>query len=429
MVETCCSEAEKLTNFGYRYYITKMPNINPKILEWARETAGFSLSEAAHKLVINHARGLSGEQRLLAIEAGESKPTRSQLVRMAKHYRRPLLTFYMHSPPVAGERGQDFRTLPLEYSRSQKALVDALIRDVRARQDIASALVREEEEATPISFVGSMTIRSDPKAVLESIKTTLNLDLAQYRLRANNGANLTGFRYLRRQTEKAGIFVLLVGNLGSHNTSFDVESFRGIALADKFAPFIVINDQDSEKAWSFTLLHELCHIWLGQTGISSQKATGELEVFCNAVAGEFFIPKIEATEFIGLKSLNFEELQKQINRIAEAKNISSTMVAYKLLNLGIIDQSNWNILSRLFRNSWLANKQSLKEANKEKEGGPNYYVVKRHKIGEGLVSLARRNLAEGNISPTKASSLLGVKPTSVYALVNPVSNLTSGRAA
>lgn len=406
-----------------------MPNLNPKILEWARETAGFSLSEAAHKLAINQARGLSGEQRLLAIEAGEVKPSRSQLVRMSKHYRRPLLTFYMLSPPVAGERGQDFRTLPLEYSRSQKALVDALIREVKARQDIASSLVREEEETTPISFVGSMTIRSGPKTVLESIKTTLNLDLAQYRLRANNNTNLTGFKYLRRQVEKAGIFVSLVGNLGSHNTTLDVETFRGIALADKFAPFIVINDQDSKKAWSFTLLHELCHIWLGQTGISSQKTTGELEVFCNAVAGEFFIPEIETIEFVGLKSLSFDELQRQISLIADAKNVSSSMVAYRLLNLGVIEQSNWNILSRLFQSSWRANKQSLKDANKEKEGGPNYYVVKRHKIGEGLVSLARRNLAEGNISPTRASSLLGVKPTSVYALVNPVSNLTSGRVA
>jgi Zn-dependent peptidase ImmA (M78 family) len=406
-----------------------MPELNPKILVWARETAGFSLIEAAHKLDINTTRSKTGELRLLEIESGVSQPTRSQLVRMAKLYRRPLLTFYMLAPPVAGERGQDFRTLPAEYSNSQKALVDALIRDVRARQEIASYLVRVEEDVRPIAFVGSMTTRSGHKEVLESIKTNLNIDLLQFRSNSNMSSNPTGFKYLRRQAEKAGIFVSLVGNLGSHTTTFDLETFRGIALADKFAPFIVINDQDSEKAWSFTLLHELCHIWLGQTGISSQKATSALEVFCNAVAAEFLIPEIEAPEFSRLKGLNFQELQTQIIRVAEAKNVSSSMVAYRLFSLGVIDQGSWSKLSALFRSAWLSKKQSLKEANKERDSGPNYYVVKRHKIGDGLVSLARRNLAEGNISPIKASSMLGVKPTSVYSLVNPASSLSSGKAA
>ena len=35
------------------------------------------------------------------------------------------------------------------------------------------------------------------------------------------------------------------GNLGSHHTDLEVEVFRGFALADDFAPFVVVNPKDS----------------------------------------------------------------------------------------------------------------------------------------------------------------------------------------
>jgi hypothetical protein len=41
-----------------------LPKINPEILRWARETAGLSLTEAASKLRIKKARGISPVDRL-----------------------------------------------------------------------------------------------------------------------------------------------------------------------------------------------------------------------------------------------------------------------------------------------------------------------------------------------------------------------------
>jgi transcriptional regulator with XRE-family HTH domain len=102
-----------------------MPSVNPEILRWARETAGLSLEDAAAKLSLGGARGLAPEQRLAAYEIGEHEPSRPLLVRMAKQYRRPLLTFYLTKPPRLGERGEDYRTLPPEHSRVQDALLDA----------------------------------------------------------------------------------------------------------------------------------------------------------------------------------------------------------------------------------------------------------------------------------------------------------------
>src|SRR5262249_35213803 len=291
--------------------ILPMPSINPDILRWARESAGLSLDDAAAKLEIREARGVRPGQRLAAYENGKREPSRRLLVRMAKQYRRPLVTFYLPARPRLGERGEDFRTLPPEHSRAQDALLDALIRDVRARQQMLRAALEDEEEAVRLQFVASMSLRDGVDAVLKSIQETLDLDLEQYR-RRQVGERPGGFAYLREQAEKAGIYVLLIGNLGSHHTSLDVETFRGFALADALAPLIVINDEDAETAWAFTLLHELCHIWLGATGVSGANPSAAVEQFCNDVAGKFFLP---ITEINSLRDLRGEAFNKIVRRI------------------------------------------------------------------------------------------------------------------
>ena len=70
-----------------------MPAVNPEILVWARETAGLTLQDAAAKVGIRDARGVAAVDRLAALERGAGEPTRPVLVRMARHYRRPLLAF------------------------------------------------------------------------------------------------------------------------------------------------------------------------------------------------------------------------------------------------------------------------------------------------------------------------------------------------
>ncbi|WP_312016898.1 ImmA/IrrE family metallo-endopeptidase [Bradyrhizobium liaoningense] len=334
---------------------------------------------------------------------------------MAKHYRRPLLAFYMAAPPTQAERGEDFRTLPPEHSIAQDALVDALIRDVRARQQIVREALEEEDAAIRLPFVGSMTMRQGANAVLASIVETLNLDLERYRRGTNRQPG--GFAYLRHQAEQAGIYVLLIGNLGSHHTSLDVETFRGFALADEVAPFVVVNDQDAQTAWAFTLLHELCHIWLGATGVSGAVAESAVEQFCNDVAGRFLLPSAEIETLAGLRGASFESAVTRINDFAEQRNISRSMVAYKLLREGLIDRELWSRLTALFRSQWKAARASERERNREREGGPNYYVVRRHRLGDALVNLTGRMLAERILSPTKAGKVLGVKASNVYGVV------------
>jgi hypothetical protein len=100
-----------------------------------------------------------------------------------------------------------------------------------------------------------------PKVLAVRIAKRFEIDLKRYRAERTVEA---AFAYLRGKVEEGGVFVLLLGNLGSHHTNIPVEFFRGFAISDKLATMIVINDQDTKSAWSFTAMHELVHLWLGK---------------------------------------------------------------------------------------------------------------------------------------------------------------------
>src|SRR6202035_4579775 len=147
-------------------------------------TAGLSPSEAVEKLGIGNARGVSAVDRLATLEAGEVEPSRQLLLKMALHYRRPLVTFYMSAPPRKGDRGEDFRNIPDRHTDAE-ALVDALVRDFRARQSMVRDVLVDEEEAKPLPFIGSMTMDDGVGAVLASIRQIVRIDLSEFRAQAS----------------------------------------------------------------------------------------------------------------------------------------------------------------------------------------------------------------------------------------------------
>ena len=199
-----------------------MPQVNPDILRWARETAGLTLEDAVAKLSIKDARGTAAISRLRALEIGETSPTRAMLSKMAKQYRRPLLTFYLAQPPRRGNWGRDFRAPGADRSRREEALLDALVRNVQARQGLLrSAMLDDDDDIVPLSFVGSAAIDTPADRLVVSIRDTLALQLSDFRAERNSDA---AFRLLRSHAEQAGVFVLVLGDLGSYHTNWVLKS-------------------------------------------------------------------------------------------------------------------------------------------------------------------------------------------------------------
>ena len=394
-----------------------MPKVNPEILVWARQSAGLTLEEAAKKNQrLRDGQKASAADKLNALELGMAEPSRPVLVEMARVYRRPLVTFYLSKPPAQGERGTDFRTLATDHSTADDALLDAWVRDIRARQSMVRAILEDIEEAEPLPFVGSHVIGDGLPEVLASLKSLLDVDLDAYRKQRNATA---AFGLLRTRAENAGVFVLLKGNLGSHHTDIvDTDVFRGFTIADDVAPFVIINHHDARPAWSFTLLHELTHLLLGQTGVSGARAENDLERFCDDVASEFLFPQEESKELIFAQGTDFETIALQISARSNEANVSRTMLAYKIWRSGGIGRDTFNRLKNMFRAQWLSEREERREQTRQQQSGVvvNPYVTRRHQLGQPLVGLVRRAMTSGELTTSKASTVLGVRPSQVSSL-------------
>ena len=392
-----------------------MPRINPAIMIWARETAGFSQEEAARQLGFRNSPRSSAVEKLARIEQGQKEPSRSQLIKMAGQYRRPLLTFYLSRPPQTGKRGVDFRTLPRRNHCSDEARLDALIREIRARQSMVRVMLEEEDEGEALAFVGSHRIEDGSPAVLESLQVLLGLEAADYRARSDASA---AFNLLRGNAEDAGIYVLLKGDLGNYRTALDTTVFRGFSIADEVAPFVVINDQDARPAWSFTLLHETVHLLLGHTGISGSTVENEVERFCNDVAGEFLLPAGELKRLTLDGHRDIRGISERITAFASQFKVSSAMVAYKAYRSNLISRETYHQLAGMYRLAWRGERERSREQAREQDGGPSYYRVRRHRLGNRIVGLAERMMAADALSTSKAAQILGVKPRQVQPLLD-----------
>lgn len=379
---------------------------NSAVFRWARESAGLEPEDAARAIGIVLTS-------LIAIEKGDKEPSRTTLSKMAKVYRRSLLTFYLPMPPRKGDRGEDFRTVVGDRTVEADADVDALVRDLRARQSLVRTILEDDQDVQPLTFVGSASMNDGVSALATSIEQMLGITRAQYRAQKDVDS---AFKLLRERAESAGVFVLLIGNLGSHHSAIPVEAFRGFAVADRVAPFVVINDGDAKAAWSFTLLHELAHLWLGATGVSGGSAPEmKIERFCNDVAGEFLLPQADI-QVINVAGL---EINAQIDVITDHANrwrVSRQMVAYSLFKAGRITREDWRALEAGIRERWVMDRRREKEKSKD-SAGPTYYVLRRHRLGDAMLDFARHYSNAGALSPSKAAKVLGVKPRSVYPLL------------
>lgn len=389
-----------------------MPAVNPLILEWARETSGLPLAEAAKKLLLHSNTTHTAEEKLRSFENGSEDPSRILLNKMAKVYFRPLLTFYLDKIPNPPPKVVDFRSIQdATVSVRETALFNTLIRRLQAKQQTIKDLIVSEDKPNKRAFVNSIEIKDGKVNAVAALRATLNLSLESYRKCRDIDA---AFTLLRESVEDAGVFVLLASNLGSHHTTLSANVYRGATISDEFAPFILVNSNDSKAARSFTLLHEVVHLLLGHTCVSGGYANSSIEQFCNDVASEFLLPSAE----IHSKKWSVDKtLNMSITSFAFSINASSSMVAYRLYRSNIITNQQFSALRETYATYWRLHKEKKKKEAREKDGGPNYYVVSKYRLGSALVEYVSRMFHSGELATNEAARVLGVKPRQIEPLI------------
>ena len=330
---------------------------------------------------------------------------------MAKKYRRPLITFYLKDIPPANKLLADFRTLSETVDEVDVGLSDAVVRDILARQILIKGCLEEIGDAEKLIFIDSKKQVDGVASIVSSIKKELRFSLDAFRSEKDPKE---AFTYFRTLTENAGIFVILVDNLGNHHSTINVEVFRGFAFADETAPFIAINANDSPSAWSFTLAHELAHLWLGNCGVSGGKPRRNIEKFCNDVASELLLPNHELRYLEIDQRSPLQSAMDQIREFSKERKVSNTLVAYKLYREGSLSFEKYQKFQTVFREFFI--NQRRKEREHRAGGGPSYYKIRKHRLGKNLLRFVEQMMHEGNLTPTKASKVLGINANKVYTL-------------
>lgn len=368
--------------------------ITPKVLRWARETAKLSLDQAASKV-----SGLTPE-KLARWEEGTDHPTIRQAEILAKAYRRPFAVFFLPDIPRDFQPLQDYRR---KGSKELSTSAVFILRDLQEKHSWISELNKENDEPV-LPFVGRFSLSDDPRTIANDLLRTLGIDPKAYE-------GNEPFREWMTKAEALGIFISRTSFIHSR-MKLDSDEFQGFAIADPYAPFVFINTEDWDKAQLFTLVHELAHIWIAATGISTDVQPEALTVdvhpverFCNAVAAHALMPD-EVMAQLERKDLSSS---RSLRTIADRYGVSSWVLLVRALERGQISHEGYrNMKSTLDRefNEYLKLQAEKNEGREKPKGGPNPYLLRLNKNGRLFTQVVLDAFRGGVIQPTVASQLL-----------------------
>lgn len=373
--------------------------ITPNVLKWARESARMTEETAASKVSVS-------VDKLKEWEDGISQPTIRQAQTLAKAYKRPFALFFLPEIPRDFQPLQDFRK---KGSRLLSTSSVFIIREIQQKQAWIRD-VSEESDEGQLPFVGRFSINNNPTDVANDILQTLKINPAAYK--TDNP-----IKEWIDAAESNRIFISRTSFIHSR-LKLDSEEIQGFAISDPYAPFLFINSDDWNAPQLFTLVHELAHIWIAETGISNQIAPEiknkdkfhPVELFCNEVAANALIPE----SIIGNLDKNTFSNSKEVFKTAKLLGVSSFAFLVRALNLDLISISTYQKLKHeadIEYNAFLKREAEKKEKQREKEkpSGPNYFLLQLNRNSRLFTQTVLDAYRGGFIEPTQASSLLNVQ--------------------
>jgi Zn-dependent peptidase ImmA (M78 family)/DNA-binding XRE family transcriptional regulator len=362
--------------------------VTPEVLTWARTRSGLSYPQLQDKLKVS-------PEDIAAWERGDAHPPFDKAQKIAQVLHIPFGYLFLSDPPDLSVPLPDMRTQAERHPLSLDFL--EVVNDALVKQDWYRDHQQEIKEPR-LKFVGSFTLRDDSGKVAADIRRVLGMDLALRRSARDWGdyvAKLAG------RSEDAGILVMRSGVVGNATRrKLSSREFQGFALTDLFAPVVFVNSDDFKAAQVFTLVHELAHIWIGQSAISSIDPTtrrepeSPVELFCNHVATEALVPR---QEFEG--SWRNADVEMLIGRLARHFWVSTLVILRRAYELDKITRQEFVELLE----------QERKKYKKKRSFGGNYYRNVIARMGSKFTRAVLAEVREGNLLYRDAARLLRLK--------------------
>ncbi len=371
---------------------TRIENINSEILNWAITRAGNDLDEF---YVAN--------PNVLEWIKGEKKPTIKQLENFTHKVHVPFGYMFMKEPPS--------EELPIPFFRTGAAPRDKVslnvyhtIQIIKDRQNWLTNYL-QESGYSDLDFIGKYNDNSDYKEIANDIRNTLKL---QVNWASKHTTWEQTLDFLTIQIEEIGIIINFNGIVGNNTRrNISVDECRGFVLVNKKAPFLFINSADAKAAQMFTLIHELAHIWLGESAGFDNKqmlpADDPTEILCDKVAAEFLVPEI----FFREKWKNSQDI-KYLSRVFK---VSPIVIARRALDLGLISKP----VFFEFYNNYIF---EFKDKKENQSSGGNFYATAKKRISLRFASYVNNAVKENNLLYRDAYKLTSLKGNTYEKFIN-----------
>jgi Zn-dependent peptidase ImmA (M78 family) len=371
--------------------VTVRVEVNPELLAWARERSGLELDELMHRF-----------PRLEEWEQGDRSPTLKQLEGFAQATHTPIGFLFLTEPPDEQVPIPDYRTIgDRGVRRPSPNLLDTIYQCER-RQDWYRDYARANGENPP-DFVGSLTMDVPVVEAAATMREKLAFDID------GRGSNWSeALRLLIEHAESLGVLVMVNGVVGSNtHRKLDPQEFRGFALNDSFAPLVFVNGADTKAAQIFTLVHELTHLWLGETALdnadmASAPAEGT-ERWCNEVAAEVLVPLSSLIEQLRPN----EPLTEALDRLARTFKVSTLVIVRRIYDAG---SYNWYQYRAVYQ-AELA--RVLERLSRESDGG-NFFNTQPVRVSRRFARAVIASTLEGQTLHRDAFQMLGFRKLSTF---------------
>ena len=367
------------------------------MLSWARGRAGIESPEALGARF----------PKLPEWETGETQPTLKQLENFASSVHVPIGYLFLAEPPDERLPIPDFRTADGQPVRKPSPDLLDTIYACQERQgwyrDFATTARLGE-----VAAVGSASLDERPEAVASRIGNALGFDLER---RAAARSADEALRLFVRQAEDAGILVMISGIVGSNtHRRLNTDEFQGFALSDRLAPLVFVNGADGMSRRTFTLAHELAHLWIGASGVSDAGLAPEkgrryrhVERWCNQVAAELLVPR----DALAAERRPDEPIDTAKQRLARRFKVSGMVILRRMLDVGWIDRER-------FDQAWADEWRLVRAAESRSGGGGDFYASTLSRVSRRFARALVESTLEGQTLFRDAYRMLGVAKAETF---------------
>lgn len=372
--------------------------IDSKIIEWSINTSGWKKIELREKLNIS-------EKIFASWFKGQALITLNQLKELAKKTKRPLASFFLSTIPSESPTPKDYRLHPEQKGKFDKKTIFA-VRKARRLQKILKELMSNlyEDRKTKLK---KRELNESPIKVAEEVRELFELTEDKQK-KFNNSYKF--MRFLREKLEKNNIFTFQI--------SMPQEDARGFTLSDSFPNIVTINSKDSIEARIFTLMHEVGHVLLKDTGISIPDFNNQnkVEKWCNEFSSNFLLPKNIAKKIFSENNSKLIETET-LEFLSRKYKLSKNMLLYNMAKLKFITFEDYNeILNRYKKYESIVKT----EVEKKSPTGIPQDRKRLSELGNKFVSLVAENTERKNITYSDALNYLSIKSRNFNKLMKKV---------